>query len=78
VYNAHLEVFCGLLARIAQLADIFADARRMADAGYPRQAILGGWGMGKLAGGQAGGQAAGTATQRGTFAAAELYGCLTA
>lgn len=42
VYNAHLEVFCGLLARIAQLSDIFADARRQADRGYQRQAILGG------------------------------------
>lgn len=41
VYNAHLEVFCGLLARIAQLSDIFADARRQADAGLPHQAILG-------------------------------------
>jgi anti-sigma factor RsiW len=41
VYNAHLEVFCGLLARIAQLSDIFADARRQADAGRPHQAILG-------------------------------------
>ena len=55
VYNAHLEVFCGLLARIAQLADIFADARRMADAGYPRQAILGGWD--EQPGGQVGRQA---------------------
>ncbi|KAL4858574.1 hypothetical protein ACK3TF_001528 [Chlorella vulgaris] len=41
VYNAHLEVFCGLLARIAQLSDIFADARRMADCGLHHQAILG-------------------------------------
>lgn len=41
VYNAHLEVFCGLLARIAQLADIFADARSMADRGFQHQAILG-------------------------------------
>ncbi|KAI3428040.1 hypothetical protein D9Q98_006426 [Chlorella vulgaris] len=41
VYNAHLEVFCGLLARIAQLSDIFADARRMADGGLHHQAILG-------------------------------------
>jgi hypothetical protein len=41
VYNAHLEVFCGLLARIAQLSDIFADARRMADRGLHHQAILG-------------------------------------
>ena len=41
VYNAHLEVFCGLLARIAQLADIFADARTQADAGRRHQAILG-------------------------------------
>ncbi|KAL4422229.1 hypothetical protein ABPG77_009704 [Micractinium sp. CCAP 211/92] len=40
-YNAHLEVFCGLLARIAQLSDIFADARAMADAGFQHQAILG-------------------------------------
>lgn len=31
VYCAHLEVFCGMLARVAQLADIFADARRMRD-----------------------------------------------
>ncbi|KAL4443466.1 hypothetical protein ABPG75_011203 [Micractinium tetrahymenae] len=41
VYNAHLEVFCGLLARIAQLSDIFADARAMADAGFQHQTILG-------------------------------------
>jgi len=54
VYNAHLEVFCGLLARIAQLSDIFADARLMADRGLQHQAILGvragGW-VGCLAGG---------------------------
>ena len=30
-YCAHLEVFCGMLARIEQLADIFVDARAMAD-----------------------------------------------
>ena len=41
VYNAHLEVFCGLLARIALLSDMFADARRMADQGLHQQAILG-------------------------------------
>ncbi|PSC72469.1 Endonuclease exonuclease phosphatase domain-containing [Micractinium conductrix] len=41
VYSAHLEVFCGLLARITQLADIFADARLQADRGLHRQAILG-------------------------------------
>lgn len=41
IYSAHLEVFCGLLARIAQLSDIFADARAMADAGFQHQAILG-------------------------------------
>lgn len=50
VYNAHLEVFCGLLARIAQLSDIFADARRQADRGYQQQAILGqsSWGWAGL------------------------------
>ena len=41
VYCAHLEVFCGMLARIAQLADIFADSRRMLEAGFVHQAILG-------------------------------------
>lgn len=29
VYCAHLEVFCGMLARVSQLADIFRDARSM-------------------------------------------------
>lgn len=47
MYNAHLEVFCGLLARIAQLSDIWADARRMADRGLQHQAILGGLGRQK-------------------------------
>jgi len=32
VYNAHFEVFCGMLARIAQLSDIFADSRHIMDA----------------------------------------------
>lgn len=41
VYCAHFEVFCGMLARIAQLGDVFADARAAAEAGLPRQAILG-------------------------------------
>jgi hypothetical protein len=41
VYCAHFEVFCGMLARIAQLSDIFADARSAADEGFPRLAILG-------------------------------------
>ena len=41
VYNAHLEVFCGLLARISLLSDMFADARRQADRGLQQQAILG-------------------------------------
>ena len=31
VYCAHLEVFCGMLARIYQLADIFEDCRRMVE-----------------------------------------------
>lgn len=29
VYCAHFEVFCGMLARIAQLSDIFDDARKL-------------------------------------------------
>ena len=41
VYCAHLEVFCGMLARITQLADIFADSRRMIEAGFVHQAVLG-------------------------------------
>lgn len=61
VYNAHLEVFCGLLARLAQLSDIFADARRQADAGLHAHAILGEWGaaaaawVGRRCGGGGGG-----------------------
>lgn len=42
VYNAHFEVFCGMLARIAQLSDIFADSRHMIDSKYlHHQVILG-------------------------------------
>jgi hypothetical protein len=41
VYSAHFEVFCGAAARVEQLADLFADARRQRDAGRCRQAILG-------------------------------------
>lgn len=32
------QVFCGMLGRISQLADIFRDTRTMADAGYQHQA----------------------------------------
>jgi endonuclease/exonuclease/phosphatase family metal-dependent hydrolase len=39
LYNAHLEVFCGLLDRVRVLADIFHDARRESDH-YPHQMIL--------------------------------------
>ena len=31
VYCAHFEVFCGMLARLAQLADVLVDARTMID-----------------------------------------------
>jgi endonuclease/exonuclease/phosphatase family metal-dependent hydrolase len=31
VYSAHFEVFCGLLARVQQLGDVFRDARVMRD-----------------------------------------------
>ena len=31
VYCAHLEVFCGALARVRHLADIFEDARSQID-----------------------------------------------
>ncbi|KAG7672843.1 hypothetical protein KSW81_001783 [Nannochloris sp. 'desiccata'] len=41
VYNAHFEVFCGMLARIAQLSDIFADTRHMIDSAFYHQVILG-------------------------------------
>jgi hypothetical protein len=41
VYNAHLEVFCGMLARISQLSDIFADSKQMIEKKFYHQAILG-------------------------------------
>lgn len=41
VYCAHLEVFCGMLDRIAQLADILLDSKATIDKGYFHQAILG-------------------------------------
>ena len=41
VYNAHFEVFCGMLARIAQFSDIFEDSRRMLDCKFYHQVIVG-------------------------------------
>lgn len=32
VYSAHLECFCGMLARMAQVSDLFRDARQQASA----------------------------------------------
>mmetsp|Transcript_8371 Transcript_8371/g.25104 ORF Transcript_8371/g.25104 Transcript_8371/m.25104 type:complete len:379 (+) Transcript_8371:2625-3761(+) len=41
VYCVHLEVFCGMLARIAQFADIIRDGREQLRKGIFHQAILG-------------------------------------
>ncbi|KAK9846438.1 hypothetical protein WJX81_003784 [Elliptochloris bilobata] len=41
VYSAHLEVFCGVLARITQFADIIRDSKEHIDQGIVHQAVLG-------------------------------------
>lgn len=41
VYCAHFEVFCGMLARIKHLADVFDDSRSMIDKGYYHQVLMG-------------------------------------
>eukprot|EP01105_Mastigella_eilhardi_P011045 TRINITY_DN2549_c0_g1_i1.p1 TRINITY_DN2549_c0_g1~~TRINITY_DN2549_c0_g1_i1.p1 ORF type:complete len:357 (-),score=124.30 TRINITY_DN2549_c0_g1_i1:32-958(-) len=39
-YCVHFEVFCGIKARVCQLADVFADARQL-EVKYPRQLLVG-------------------------------------
>eukprot|EP00884_Botryococcus_braunii_P013625 jgi/Botrbrau1/22263/Bobra.0138s0025.1 len=41
VYSAHLEVFCGILARLSQFADILKDAKSQMKKGIYHQAICG-------------------------------------
>ncbi|KAK3248710.1 hypothetical protein CYMTET_41833 [Cymbomonas tetramitiformis] len=40
-YTVHLEVFCGVLARVQQFSEIFRDCRLQIAKGFTKQAILG-------------------------------------